>query len=199
MIVYTLKALFLIAAGLSQVEARMPAFPGNQADSMRYFPKVEGTNLEGRRFSLPADFGGELNVVAVAFRREQQADVDTWLPYLATLASGRATVRVYEVPTLNRSYALVRSFIDGGMARGIPQKAIREATITLYIDKAPFKRALGITTEDAIRVLLVARDGRVLWHTDGPYLAGAGASLVAAIDALEVATGAASTLLVDRH
>ena len=59
---------------------------------------------------------------------------------------------------------MVRRFIDGGMARGIPEKATREATITLYLDKAPFREALSITTEDRIVTLLVSRDGRVLWR-----------------------------------
>ncbi len=177
-------ALFFFAAIHSQAEAVMPAFLGAQSDTSRYFPDVDGTNLEGRRFSLPADFEGELNVVLVAFQREQQADVDTWLPSLTALATERTTVRVYEVPTLNRSYSLMRRFIDGGMARGIPQKATREATITLYINKTPFKRALGITSEDAIRVFLVASDGRVHWRADGPHTPEAAADLASEIERL---------------
>ncbi len=182
LIMRMLGALFFIAAIHSQAEAVMPTFLCAQSDTSRYFPEVDGTNLEGRHFSLPADFEGELNVVLVAFRREQQADVDTWLPYLTALAAERSKVRVYEVPTLNRSYSLVRPFIDGGMARGIPQKATREATITLYINKTPFKRALGITREDAIRVFLVASDGRVLWHADGQHTSEAAAELASEIE-----------------
>lgn len=183
LIMRMLGALFFIAAIHSQAEAVMP-FLGTQCDTTRHFPEVQGTNLEGRRFSLPADFEGELNVVLVAFRREQQDDVDTWLPSLTALATERTAVRVYEVPTLSRSYSMVRRFIDGGMARGIPQKATREATITLYINKGPFKRALGITSEDAIRVLLVAKGGRVLWHADGQYTAEAAVDLASAIERL---------------
>ncbi|MEO5825980.1 MAG: hypothetical protein ABIR59_08845, partial [Gemmatimonadales bacterium] len=156
MFMRALGALFFIAAIHGQAEAIMPSFQGSTSDTTRLFPKVEGRNLEGQRFSLPADFEGELNIVLVAFRREQQDDVDTWLPSLTAMAAKRAAVRVYELPTLNRSYSLMRRFIDGGMARGIPQQATREATITLYINKAPFKRALGITSEGTIRVLLVA-------------------------------------------
>ena len=51
-------------------------------DTVRQFPRVEGSNLEGKRFALPTDFGAEYNVVVIAFRREQQADVDSWLPFL---------------------------------------------------------------------------------------------------------------------
>lgn len=152
------------------------------ADSARHFPRVEGTNLEGRRFSLPADFGAEFNLVIVAFRREQQADVDSWLPFLGEQNLGKRGVRVYELPTLHRSYRLMRRFIDGGMARGIPDKSTRETTITLYIDKSPFKKALAISTEDRIVLMIVARDGRVLWRGDGRFAPATGAKLAGALD-----------------
>ncbi|HXV16075.1 MAG TPA: hypothetical protein VD758_04810, partial [Gemmatimonadaceae bacterium] len=95
-------------------------------------------------------------------------------------------VRVYELPTLNRSYTIMRRFIDGGMARGIPQKATREATITLYIDKSPFKQALAISTEDRIVTMIVSRDGRVLWRADGRFTTASGAELAGVLDALKV-------------
>jgi hypothetical protein len=155
-------------------------------DSVLQFPRVEGSNLEGRRFLLPAGFEAELNVVIVAFRREQQADVDSWLPFLTEQKLRERGVRVYELPTLSRSYRMVRRFIDGGMARGIPAKATREATITLYIDKSPFKKALAISTEDRIITMVVARDGRVLWRADGRFTNAGGAELVRALDALNV-------------
>jgi hypothetical protein len=178
--------LLVTTLGLHADSVAPGAGPGAPSDSVRQFPHVEGTNLEGRRFSLPADFEAEFNVVIVAFRREQQADVDSWLPFLAEQKVRERGIRVYELPTLNRSYRLVRGFIDGGMARGIPEKATREATITLYIDKSPFKKALAIDTEDQISTLVVARDGRVLWREDGRFTPEGGADLVAMLESLKV-------------
>jgi hypothetical protein len=152
---------------------------------VRQFPRVEGSNLEGRRFSLPADFEAELNVVLIAFRREQQADVDSWMPFFTGKKLTERGIRVYKLPTLNRSYRMMRRFIDGGMARGIQDKGTREATITLYIDKSPFKKALGIVTENRIVTMIVARDGRVLWRADGPFTNASGAKLEEALKALK--------------
>ena len=146
----TLTAILLFAAVHGQAEPAVPLFMTVAPDSTLRFPRVEGSNLEGRRFSLPNDFEGELNIAIVAFRREQQDDVDTWVPFLKSIAAKHAGLKAYELPTLNRTYRMVRGFIDGGMARGIPEKATRETTITLYIDKAPFKQALSITAEDRI-------------------------------------------------
>jgi predicted transcriptional regulator len=55
------------------------------------------------------------------------------------------------------------------MARGIDDPKTRAATITLYIDKGPFTRALGIATEEAISLVVVDRSGRVDWQTIGTY------------------------------
>ena len=44
-------------------------------------------------------------------------------------------VRVYELPTLGKSYRIMRGFIDGGMARGIADKATREARVKEVIEQ----------------------------------------------------------------
>lgn len=176
----TAFAMLLSFVGMS-ADARAQGALDAPADTLGRFPKIEGTNLEGRRFVLPGDFEGTLNVVMVAFKREQQRDVDTWLPFLKTLAGSRRDLRVYEIPTLGRRYRVMRSFIDGGMRSGIPDKAVREATITLYIDKSPFRDALKIATEDRIHILLVDRQGVVHWHAEGPFDATTGARLEARI------------------
>jgi hypothetical protein len=178
--------LLVTALGLSVDSASPAVVSGTTADSVRQFPRVEGSNLEGRRFLLPADFEAELNVVVVAFRREQQADVDSWLPFLIQQKVRERGIRVYELPTLNRSYTIMRRFIDGGMARGIPEKATRAATITLYIDKSRFKKALAISTEDRIVTMVVARNGRVHWRADGPFTDASGAELASALETLMV-------------
>lgn len=180
----TIAALLLVL-GFGPNQVYYAQLPGHSmVDSFRQFPRVEGSNLEGRRFMLPTDFEGDYNVVLVAFRREQQNDVDTWLPFLREVAAPNRNVRVYELPTLNKAYRFMRGFIDGGMSRGIPERATREATITLYIDKSPFKKALAIATEDRISTFLVSRDGRILWRTDGRFTAGAAAGLAATLDSL---------------
>jgi len=137
-------------------------------DSVR-FPTVTFDNLEGRSLTLPADFNGERNVVFVAFQMEQQKDVDTWAPWLKRTLPKYPGSDFYEIPTIQRMVAPMRWVINRGMRGGIPDRAVRERTVTLYIDKEPFKRSLGITTESVIQVLLVDKAGRVWWRTTGSY------------------------------
>jgi hypothetical protein len=44
------------------------------------FPQLAARDLGGREVALPAGLPGERNVVIVAFRREQQRLVDSWVP-----------------------------------------------------------------------------------------------------------------------
>lgn len=138
-------------------------------DSAWRFPSVSGRSLDGREVHLPDDFAGEINVVLVAFARKQQQDVDSWTPYFKPLAAVMPGVRIYELPTLPRGLRMMRPMIDGGMRGGIPDPKLRETTITLYLDKEPFREALGIRDESAIHVFIVDGKGRILARVTGPY------------------------------
>jgi hypothetical protein len=150
------------------------------ADSVR-FPAVTSENLEGKSLTLPRDFAGERNVVFIAFLRKQQDDIDTWMPFVKAAVGRTANTDFYEIPTIKQMVAPMRWFINHGMRGGIDDVAARERTITLYIDKSPFKRALAITDENVIQVLVVDRAGHVLWRTTGAFSVEKGAALEAAL------------------
>ena len=133
------------------------------------FPAVKASNLEGQQFSLPGDLKGDRNLVLIAFQREQQTQVDTWLKEMKRFQEADAGFQYYELPTISRLNPLTRWFIDTGMRRGIPDKTARERTITLYLDKKPFTDALQLPTENNIYALLVDRSGTVLWRAEGVF------------------------------
>ena len=133
------------------------------------YPRLIASNLEKRTFTLPDDFEGSRNLLLVAFQREQQQQVDTWLREMRQFEELDPEFRYYELPTIQSPNRLVRWFIDTGMRRGIPDKKARSRTITLYIDKQPFLKALGIADENRIYCFLVNRSGQVLWHAEGEF------------------------------
>lgn len=79
------------------------------------FPKISGSNLEGQKFELPKDFRGKLNIVIVVFRREHQDLIEGWTSSLGDLIKKNPDLAYYELPTLQVSYSLFRSWIDGDM------------------------------------------------------------------------------------
>ena len=145
------------------------------------FPSVTGSNLQRRKLDLPEGFEGELNLVLIAFQQWQQRQVDTWIPFVKQFEEAHSALRYYELPTIQRLNALARTFINEGMRAGIPDPVARERTITLYVDKNAFKQALQLPREDDIYVLLLDREGRVLWRAEGSFTQEKGESLVEAV------------------
>ena len=90
-------------------------------------------------------------------------------------------MQFYETPVIQKMNAISKTFINEGMRAGIPNQTTREKTITLYIDKKAFRRALDIPHEDTIWVLVLDRQGNVLWRTEGAYSQEKGDALFNAI------------------
>ena len=133
------------------------------------FPFVRGENLEGRAFTLPADLKGAYNLLFIAFQRDQQIDINSWLPFAKQLVKEYPALAYYELPTIYYGHPLFRWWLNTGMRMGIPDKKAREVTITLYLDKQAFRKALDMPDEERIYVLLVNRKGEVLWRVEGPF------------------------------
>jgi hypothetical protein len=72
------------------------------------------------------------------------------------------------------------------MRMGIPNKKAREVTITLYLDKQAFRKALDMPDEERIYVLLVNRKGEVLWRIEGPFKEEKGRDLKHALESQQV-------------
>jgi hypothetical protein len=133
------------------------------------FPVVEGSSLSGTAHRLPSTLAHRLNLLLIAFRQWQQRDVDTWVPLAAELSEQNSDFGAYELPVISRGYRPFAGWIDGGMRAGIPDPAVRESTITLYIDRRDFMQALDIATTSAIVPMLVTPDGTILWRTTGAF------------------------------
>jgi hypothetical protein len=153
-----------------------PAF-GQQA----VFPSIQADNLNGETISLPGGLAGSRNLILIAFQREQQKDLDTWLKALPAIAAAAPEFDYYECPTIQKPNRMVRFFIDNGMRSGIPDKAQRARTVTLYLEKAPFKEALGIDSEKTVYALLIDKAGNILWREDGLFSEAKGKSLQQAL------------------
>ncbi len=139
----------------------------NRKDIHYTFPTVEGKNLDGRRFTLPAGIEGQAALLFIAFRQNQQADINTWMPAGRALAARYPGLAVYELPTIYRLPRISQAFIDGGMRAGIPDPVARATTITLYLDREAFQGALGITDDARIHAMLVTPGGDILWRAEG--------------------------------
>jgi hypothetical protein len=147
-----------------------------------FFPHVTGSNLERRRFALPGDLQGDLNLLFLAFWQRHQALVDSWMPSVTRLQTRFDELVAYELPVIQSRSKLSQWFIDSGMRAGIPDRRVREHTITLYLDKAPFLASLDISDDRTIQILAVDREGKVVWRTSGAWGPDGEADLVSFLD-----------------
>lgn len=130
------------------------------------FPTMEGIDLMGDERVIPDSFAGDLNIVAVAFEREQQADVNTWIAEMDALMGAYEDLRFYEIPVIYEVSAPYRFWINNGMRSGIPSDAARERTITVYTEREPFLETMDMSV-DQITVLLLDDSGQIVWRADG--------------------------------
>jgi hypothetical protein len=138
-------------------------------NSPRRFPEIEARSLEGNPLTLPYAFTGEQNVVLVAFRRNHQQLVDSWLPFLEDQASRNPQLRFYEIPALSRIWKPARNMIDGGMAAAIKTPVVLRRTLTVYGDLTRLTTPLGITDRATISLFLVTATGDVAWTATGGF------------------------------
>ena len=174
-------AAALTLSGISVGPARATDIIDRRDNEPGRFPVIAAETLRGRRLRLPDQLKGERNLLLVAHEREQQADVDTWLAVLDTFSVAPPAFAWYELPTIGTSFKWMRAVIDGGMKQGIPDRAQRDRTITLYLDVEWFRGQIGTAAEPGIAALLVDREGTILARWYGRYTDEAGLELRAAL------------------
>ena len=132
----------------------------------------------------PAGLPGEWNVVIVAFQRQQQELVNSWVPWLEERTAATPWLRFAELPAIGLQWQPARPVIDGGMAAAIRDRQTRRRTPTVYTDLRRVTTPLGISDQNTIWLFLVDQAGRVRWRGFGSWDRATADSLVAALDGL---------------
>jgi hypothetical protein len=153
------------------------------ATALGQFPALEATDLNHARLNLPRDFAGQLNLVILSFAREQQPDVDTWIPAARQIQSSHSKFRFYEPLIMSRENFLYRWWFNAALRSNTTDKDLRDRILTAYVNKPRFKRSLHIANEKKVVALLVDQKGQVYWRADGPSTDEGTRQLLAAIQA----------------
>jgi hypothetical protein len=135
-----------------------------------YFPSITSENLNKESITLPDDLAGNPSLVLVAYERNQQLNVNTWLDQLELIEKALPGIQVIETPTISSNkWGWMAWFIDGGMRSGISDFEARARTITLFTNVKAFNKALGIDEVDRIYAVLLNDDGQVLVVESGNF------------------------------
>jgi hypothetical protein len=160
MILTLLLSGFVGCIGAGANSAVKPGEPGT-------FPTVTGINLEGEEKQIPLELPGSLRVLCVAFERQQQEDVNTWIDRLTPEVLQQNDLLFYELPVRYEASQAFRLWVNNGMRAGIRDDLARRRTFTVYTDRQAFITNLGLTLS-SISTVLIDKSGKILWRADGP-------------------------------
>lgn len=117
---------------------------------------------------IPQDLPAERTLLLVAFRREQQKSIDSWIHGLK-LHSSDNQIPWIEIPLIQRRWKLLSSWIGYGMRCGISDNELRAHVWTAYTNRSSFLKRMRLTRIDCVYSFVVSKDGRVLALVSGDY------------------------------
>lgn len=129
------------------------------------FPNVTADSLAGAKESIPETCKGKVTLVAVAFLRESQGQLDSWLNPFYEKFGKRDGFMFYEIPMISSGYKFMKFVIDGGMRGGIP-KFKHKHVVTMYGDVQSYLTALRLDPRYGYAFLL-DREGIIRFQAQG--------------------------------
>jgi len=159
-VIFSIVSLTFVACS-SQVST-----PQNIQNSL--FPRVQGNTLTKQAVTLPDSYRGKITLMLVGYTQKAQFDIDRWI--LGALQSD-IKAEIVEVPTIaGMMPQMVQGFIDNGMRSGIP-KSDWASVVTVYEDAPKIIEALGNERPQSAYVVLLNKEGRIVWTSNSGYSA----------------------------
>lgn len=130
-------------------------------------PVIQTQTLSERKVTLPQDLPGEKTLALIAFTRDQQTNVNTWIQGLSLNTTTEPWV---ELPVVGPQGSFMRAITDNGMRLGIRDEVMRNRVITLFTDRETFVQAMGFKNSTrTIYAAVINRAGQVLASVEGDY------------------------------
>lgn len=166
--VFIAAAIFFSPAAAAQTAHATSSGEGQKMDSTNIgmkFPNVTADSLAGAKESIPESCRGKVTLVTVAFLRESQSQLDSWLNPFYEKFGKRDGFMFYEIPMISTGYKFMKFIIDGGMRGGIPSFKHKHV-VTMYGDVEKYLTALHLDPRYGYAFLL-DREGAIRFQAQG--------------------------------
>lgn len=144
------------------------------------FPPVTSYSLDKQKVALPAGLEGQINLLLISFKEEQQNDIDSWLPAAQALQHMNFQFRYYQLPVAEKENFIFRWWESSSMRSDQTDPETWHWIVPLWLDRKKFFQDLAIANDKQVVALLADRQGRILWRAAGPMTPDTRASLMAA-------------------
>lgn len=168
--------MFLIALACLLVPLQGSAQPPQSVA----FPSVTAYNLDKQKVTLPGGMEGQTDLLLLSFETEQQKDIDSWLPAAQALQHSNFTFRYYELPVFGKENFIFRWWDASSLRTDETDPESMRWIVPLFIDRQKLIKDLDVPNEKQVVVLLVNRQGQILWRASGPMTEAKRQSLMAA-------------------
>ncbi len=152
--------LTLLSCLLSLLSAQQP----KQAT----FPPVTSYSLDKERITLPGEAQGQINLLLLSFREEQQNDINSWMSTAEALQHLNFQFRYYQLPVAEKENFIFRWWETSSMRSDQTDPEALHWIVPIWVDRKKFFQSLDIPNDKQVVVLLVDRQGKVLWRSSGP-------------------------------
>ena len=130
------------------------------------FPQISAETLAGTKIILPDSAQGKIALITIAFKREAQSQLDSWLRPFMEEYGETPGFTFYEIPMLARYWKLLGWMIDSGMRSGIEEEKHKNV-MTYYGNYTHYQRVLRLNDSTFGYVFLLDREGIIRWHSRG--------------------------------
>ena len=156
------------------------ALPG-AALAQGVMPETEAKDLEGTERVLPRDLWGEVNLLIIAFEREQGEAIDSWRAVAKKQRETHPKLDYYGIPVLPSALFLLGRPIRSGMRDQYTAEIERVRILLMFTNPGELRESLQVGEGTAVRAVLVDKAGKVLWWTSGKATDASGAAFSAAV------------------
>ncbi|MFP5230604.1 MAG: hypothetical protein ACLGXA_23550 [Acidobacteriota bacterium] len=154
-----------------------------QSPGQPTFPSITSYNLNKQKVTLPSQAEGQIDLLLLSFRPEQQTDINSWLPAAQALQHLNFQFRYYQIPVAEKENFVFRWWESSSMRSDQTDPETWQWIVPVWLDRKKFFRDLGIPNDKQVVALLIDRQGKILWRASGPMTADKRAALTNAAGA----------------
>jgi len=134
--------------------------------SPQKFPTIEAETLSQKKVVFPDIAEGKYALIIIAFKRQTQGQVDSWLDPFIEEFGDQEKVTFYEIPMISNNWKWMSSWIDSGMRSGVPAYK-HDNVATYYGPLTKYFEYFSIENSKLCYTFLLNEVGEIIWRDQG--------------------------------
>jgi len=139
----------------------------NDKDPSSKFLAIEAETLSGEKITFPDVTKGKYAFILIAFKRQTQGEVDSWLDPFIQEFGEHPSVTFYEIPMISKNWKWMSGWIDAGMRAGVPKNK-HDHVATYYGPLGKYFDHFDVNDPQTVYVFLLDKKGNIIFNTSGP-------------------------------